>query len=378
MLRVHQHVRAAACKGYYTAGDYYAEKEESLGRWGGKGAERLGLRGDVNQREFDLLCENRDPHSGERLTARTRSNRTVAYDFNFHVPKSVSLIDGLYDDPKLRDAFRDSVAETMQELEREAKTRVRRFGKDEDRTTGNLAWATFVHRTTRPVDGIPDPHLHAHVVVFNATYDQQEERWKAGQFRDLKRDAPYWEAAFQARFAERLREQGYGIERTAKGWELAGVPTATTAKFSRRTAQIEAEAAAKGITDPEQKAELGAKTRERKQKAVRPDQLHEKWRAMLTDGERDALTRVAAKDTAHQPAPAAEKQSLRYAIDHSFERSAVVSEKRLLATALKRGVGEVNVGALHAELQKAPVIRRKYLGQDMTRRQRRWPPNSRS
>jgi len=41
----------------------------------------------------------------------------------------------------------------------------------------------------------------------------------AGQFRDLKADAPYFEAAFHARFARQLAEAGYGIERTAKGWE---------------------------------------------------------------------------------------------------------------------------------------------------------------
>jgi len=101
---------------------------------------------------------------------------------------------------------------------------VRKNGADENRTTGNMVWAEFVHFTARPVNGIPDPHLHAHCYTFNTTWDEAEKKWKAGQFRDLKADAPYFEAAFHARFSKQLNDLGYRIERTAKGWELAGVP----------------------------------------------------------------------------------------------------------------------------------------------------------
>jgi len=50
-----------------------------------------------------------------------------------------------------------------------------------------MVWAEFVHRTTRPVDGVPDPQLHCHAVTFNATFDPVEVRWKAAQFGDLVR-----------------------------------------------------------------------------------------------------------------------------------------------------------------------------------------------
>src|SRR5581483_916404 len=116
-------------------------------------------------------------------------------------------------DQKLLDAFRDSVADTMREMEAEMKTRVRKQGADLDRTTGNMVWAEFIHTTSRPVDGLPDPQLHAHVFVFNTTWDQEEERWKAGQFRDLKRDAPYFQAAFRVRLANKLQDLGFGVER---------------------------------------------------------------------------------------------------------------------------------------------------------------------
>ena len=95
--------------------------------------------------------------------------------------------------------------------------------RNEDRTTGNLLYASFTHTVTRPIDGIPDPHYHIHAFAFNATYDEVEQRWKAGQFGNIKRDAPFDEAAFHARLAEKLLKNGYGIRRTERDFELASV-----------------------------------------------------------------------------------------------------------------------------------------------------------
>ena len=101
----------------------------------------------------------------------------------------------------------------MREIEVEMKCRVRAGGRDEDRITGEMTWAEFIHTTSRPVDGLPDPQLHAHVFAFNATWDNQEDRWKAGQFADIKRDGPYFQAAFRVRLANKLQDIGFGIER---------------------------------------------------------------------------------------------------------------------------------------------------------------------
>jgi conjugative relaxase-like TrwC/TraI family protein len=98
----------------------------------------LGLSGDVEKLSFDRLCDNLDPRSGEQLTLRTNSGRTVGYDFSFHMSKGVSLAYTLGTDERILDAFRESVEETMQEIEQEAKTRVRKYGAESDRTTGNL------------------------------------------------------------------------------------------------------------------------------------------------------------------------------------------------------------------------------------------------
>ena len=88
--------------------------------------------------------------------------------------------------------------------------------------TGNMVYAAFVHELGRPVDGVPDPHFHVHCYVLNATYDAEEKRWKAGYFRDLKRDAPYWEAAFHGRVASKLMADRLCDPANRKGFRACG------------------------------------------------------------------------------------------------------------------------------------------------------------
>src|SRR5580658_5624103 len=172
MLRISQQDSAQGAKRYYASADYYSEGQEIVGSWGGEGTRLLGLQGVVDKDSFDRLCDNLDPKTGRQLTARTRTERTVGYDFTFSVPKSVSPLYTLTGDREILDAFRSAVDETMKDLEAEMKTRVRKGGKDTDRTTGNMVWAEFIHTTSRPVDGIPDPQLHSHCFVFNTTWDE--------------------------------------------------------------------------------------------------------------------------------------------------------------------------------------------------------------
>src|SRR6266404_5787884 len=239
MLRVTQQDCSQGAKRYYSSADYLSEGQEIVGSWGGEGARRLGLDGVVDKRSFDRLCDNLDPGDGRPLTVRTRSERTVGYDFTFSVPKSLSLLYALSGDQDIMGAFRGAVDETMREIEAEMKTRVRKGGKDEDRLSSNAVWAEFIHTTSRPVDGLPDPQLHAHVFVFNTTFDEQERRWKAGQFADIKRDAPYFQAAFRVRLANRLQDLGFGVDRKRDDFEIAGIPRDLLGRFSRRTALIE-------------------------------------------------------------------------------------------------------------------------------------------
>ena len=236
MLRITPSSSESRAKSYYTTGfareDYYSEGQEIIGKWTGRAAEMLGLEGQVDRESFYALCENRDPRTGERLTVRTKSLRRVGYDFTFSAVKSVSLVQGVTGDRRIVDAFCESVRETMALIEPEVQVRVRTGGQDFDRFTGNWAGAEFLHFTARPEDGVADPHLHMHCFMFNVTYDDAEQRFKAAQFGQIKHDGSYYEAIFQNKLAQKLMELGYPIVRKGKAFEIAGYgPEVVDAKF---------------------------------------------------------------------------------------------------------------------------------------------------
>ena len=381
MLRITECKSADAARSYYTQGlareDYYAGAgggREAAGTWGGNGASRLGLEGVVDQREFGRLCDNRHPVTGGRLTPRTKAQRRVGYDLNFHAPKSVSLLAQVAGDARVERAFAAAVDETMRELEADAEARVRRRGADDTRVTGNLAWAAFTHHTARPVNGVPDPHLHAHCFTFNATWDGEEAKWKAMDLGPVKRDAGYFEAAFHARLAGGLVALGYSVERTPDGrsFEVAGVPRELVDAFSSRTQQVEAAAAAKGIADAAGRDRLAAKTRSRKRDDLTDAQLRDLWDAKMTDRQRDKLATVRGRAetlAAGHPGrgnnvPAGDlAAAVGRVLDHELERASVTPERRVLEGVLRAEVGRASVAdAATAVDGRGDLVRRRLGG----------------
>ena len=374
MLRITPSVAAEGAKRYFddalSRGDYYLDGQELAGNWGGNAVAMLGLEGEVSREAFHQLCDNINPATGERLTARNKTNRRVGYDFNFHCPKTVSAVYALTQDERIMEAFRASVQETMLELEQDAECRVRDKGKNASRVTGNMVWGEFVHMTTRPVDGEPDPHLHAHCFAFNATWDDEQQKWKAADFGTIKRDARYFEAGFYARFAGRLAEMGYPIRRDGKGsWDIAGIPQSVKDKFSRRTAEIKKLAEELGIVDPDRIAELGAKSRQSKAKGMDMAELQSRWDSRLTDEERKAIfdAQSDADGTPHIPEVTA-GDAMDHATLHLFERRSVASTRDLAGETLRRGVGALTVEDAWQEMatrEGGELLKGQMWGRDM-------------
>jgi conjugative relaxase-like TrwC/TraI family protein len=363
MLRIICSEDAAQAKNYYTSnlkyeadpnrlGKYYGQEQEVIGEWQGKAADLLGLKGKVDQESFEALCDNRRPDGNGRLTARTSDHRRVGYDFNFNCPKSVSVVHALTGDERVLGAFRESVSETMRQIESDMKTRVRAHGADEDRKTGNMVWGEFIHFTARPVEGRPDPHLHAHCYAFNATYDPVEEQWKAGQFGDIKRDAEYYEAAFHARLAKKVGELGYSVGRWGDWWEIKGLSRETLEKFSQRTEKIE-EAAKRGdVQDAHAKEKLAALTREKKVKTSMVD-LKREWADRLTPEEKESLAGLLGQP---QNQVITARESMDYALAHCHERASVVTDKALVTEALWHGLGHLDVAQVERQILREDIL----------------------
>jgi hypothetical protein len=97
--------------------DYYAEGERVTGVWQGRGAELLGLSGDVKTDDFEALRQGLDPRTRKFLRVRHSADRAAVdgtklahgrslYDFTISAPKSVSVLAILGGDDRLIEAHR--------------------------------------------------------------------------------------------------------------------------------------------------------------------------------------------------------------------------------------------------------------------------------
>lgn len=372
MLTAKPQLNLANAREYFrehlSTGDYYAQGQKVSGEWLGRGAEILGLRGQVKEADFFALCEGQNPSTGERLTARRNSrrqengqsvaNRRVFYDFTLSPPKSVSVV-ALMQDDRISEIHTRAVRAALDELEKRAEARVRKSDQQGERRTGNVIAATFCHDTSRELD----PHLHTHCVVFNATLDPVEQRWKALEVQGVYRTQRFIENLYYHELAKGLRSLGYEIENRGRDFEIKGVPPSVVTRFSKRRDQIDAETqerVARHGLHGELKAvrrQVAEDKRRRKQKETTAAHLQPHWRKQLSADEARALATVRPRPGGSiQPGDAA--AAVAWADEHLFERRSVVEEHELLGAALSRGRGEnFDLGALRAAVENRGYVR---------------------
>jgi conjugative relaxase-like TrwC/TraI family protein len=336
--------------------DYYSVGEIHPGQWIGLGAVRLGLQNAVTREQFRALCENRNPADNERLTQRLQreGQRRVFYDFTCSAPKSVSVLAVTLDDSRLLQAHEQAAKLAFGELESFAAARVRKQGRQKDRTTGNLVAAAFVHDSSRALD----PQLHTHFTVFNATFDEREQCWKALQARPMYEAIRYGTAVYRNELAKRIQQLGYRLRPAEHGFEIEGVSEAVLRRFSKR-----AQARDQAVKEMEQK--LGRKlsndavalavhqSRARKLTGISTADVRSRQLAQLVPEECQALQQLCA--SAHPMSlpriALVEQTALNYAVAHLFERQSVVPEHELLNAALSHRLGAVDLRVLKRTLK---------------------------
>ena len=346
--------------------DYYAEGERVVGTWQGRGAELLGLSGEVEPTDFEGVRQGLDPSTGNFLRQRHSAHRIRAdgtvqsrgrnlYDFTISAPKSVSVMAKVGGDERLIEAHRKAVDETLKELELQAASRVRKDGGNSDRTTSNLVLAVYHHDTSRELD----PQLHTHAVAANLTYDGTEGSWKALQASDIYEQRPYLTEVYRNALAREVRSLGYEVEdrRDAKGkdlgFEIKGVSHELIEKYSQRSHQRDraidefTKVNGRKPTDNEV-AVLVRESRADKLVEISTDEVYRLQHERLSPDEAFDLTELREEASSRQPErePESSTESLEYAEQHVFERVSVARDHELLTEALRHGRGRIDLDQL--------------------------------
>lgn len=360
-------------------GDYYSQNDQTLGQWRGLGAQKLGLRDTIQRDDFLQLCQNLNPATGERLTQRHKTtrndsghevaNRRIFYDFTFSPPKSVSLLALVANDQRLIEAHDRAIISALTELEQFAATRVHEAGQISDRLTGNIVAATFRHDTSRALD----PHLHTHCILFNATFDHKESRWKAMDNFEMLKAKKFVENVYYHELAKALKTYGYEIQNHARGdFQVVGVASELCQRFSKRHQEIDSREAELLAQNPtladgnvkDMRENIAHKERQKKVKGVSTDELQHLWDGQISPAERSELRGLVQSKANVEPdsTPDVVQRALSWAEDHLFNRHSVVREHELWHHALEHARGE---DWTVADL-KGESLRRNYVRNETT------------
>ena len=220
---------------HLSSNDYYSEGETVTGFWLGKGAAKLGLKGEVKPEQYESLRRNQHPATGEKLTPR--APKVEFHDVVISAPKAFSIAAMVGGDERLVEAFRESVEATFLKLERLAGVRVRNGGNvrgEGYRTTGIATAAVYIHDTSR----LLDPQCHAHVVFANHSYCDQHGGWLALQPRQMmEATKASIRQSFYRDLGIRVKRLGYDLVWRKDGFGIVGVSAEMEKRYSRRGSQ---------------------------------------------------------------------------------------------------------------------------------------------
>ena len=220
---------------YFAADNYYTKADaDRSGQWIGEGAERLGLKGQVDAPAFEALLRGELPN-GERVGSDKQYHR-AGTDLTFSLPKSWSLIALVGGDKRIIDAYRTAVTETLQWAEENvAETRVFSRGKIKTVGTGNLTIGLFQHDTNRN----SEPNVHFHAVVANITQGP-DAKWRALHNDKLWSNNTFLNSMTMARFRLEIEKLGYQPAHQGKhgNFEAAGISREAVMAFSTRRQEV--------------------------------------------------------------------------------------------------------------------------------------------
>ena len=337
--------------------DYLTEGDRVEMTWAGKGAERLQLEGVVEQEQFIRLCKGKHPVSNEKLMVRDNgANRRVCYFGQVSAPKDVSIACLVGGDQRIGDWWKESVKETLREIEGVTATRVHECNKVTDRPSEMVA-AVVTHDTSRALD----PQLHTHVCIMNVTYDPVEKRWKAVEPHGYYKYQSYLREVSYNKLAEKMKEGGYQLEKARSGgFTIKGFPSDLRENFSKRREEIERVADVLKTRDQDKLQSIATNTRAKKVH-LDPAELSRRWKNEAAPHLAGIEKVIRSTETPIRSNPMTPENALRLAVSHVFDRYSIVDERILLREALIVGRGDVALyqlkEGLRSKIESAEIIR---------------------
>ena len=337
--------------------DYLTEKGEVEMTWQGQGSERLGLSGQVHEADFARLCDGLHPETNEKLMVRDNgANRRVCYFGQISAPKDSSIAYLVGGDQRIADWWKESVKETLREIEGVTTTRVHEGNKVTDRQSEMVA-AVVTHDTSRALD----PQLHTHVCVMNVTYDAVEKRWKAVEPHGYYKYQSYLREVSYNKLAEKMKEGGYQLEKARSGgFTIKGFPSDLRENFSKRREEIERVADVLKTRDQDKLQSIATNTRAKK---VHLDsvELSRRWKNEAAPHLASIEKVIQSTQRSIRSAPMTPENALRLAVSHVFDRHSIVDERILLREALIVGRGDVALDqlkeGLRSKIESGEIIR---------------------
>ncbi|WP_193061078.1 MobF family relaxase [Halomonas sp. 3A7M] len=353
---------------YYADGadDYYA-KDGQASQWAGKGAESLGLSGEVDQDRFKAMLGGQLNETTQlRRVVKEGAKERLGYDLTFSAPKGVSLQALVHGDHRIIQAHDKAVQAAVQEAEKLALVRSTQNGKTATLHSNNLTVATFRHETSRA----KDPDLHTHAFVLNAT-QKEDGTWRALTNDGIVNSLAHLGNVYKAELAKQLQEIDYQLKVGNNGtFDLAHFSEKQIDAFSQRSEQIEAKLAEEGLTretaNYAQRQAAALSTRSSKETGVDREELRKEWQKMAKEAGIDFNSREwAGEGNRYQveknSAPTIDKsltvaenadRCIDFAIKSLTERDTIIAEHRVMDKAINHGFGLVSAGDVKGALDR--------------------------
>jgi len=223
--------------------DYYGTRGETPLRWGGAGAARLGLVGEVTPEAYDAAFGPggfRDPLLDRQLV----STRRPGFELVVSAHKSVAVLGVVGDCDAMHSILDAETTATMSWLDRWFQDQGGRRGRAQVRTaTGGLTYAVTRHATSRAGD--PSPHDHVLVANVVEMLDTKggHKALDSAALRDTVEAATM---VGRLHSAARAVELGFAIEPdpgpsgNLRHWRITGIPQAVCDLYSKRSDDIDA------------------------------------------------------------------------------------------------------------------------------------------